>query len=331
MSIKRLSTHIDMMSDKTSIKASDIAQLREAAGSKVSSAERAMVDSFVREHSSALTKGATTTLASEFAIELPPTIRLQAAAIEPLDVAEASGVVRLNNGAFLVVDDAQGIFMRDQAGKTHLMLSSKDHKALAGLEGICLSADQRAIYVVSEDRSLVSTIPLAINGEHVKLGKPKPLGKLPALGDVKNSGWEGIDVLPGRFSPDGQDKLVAVNEAYPRRIGIFSLPDLQTTAILKLPAPFNQQLTDLSDIAVDPRTGHLLIMSDESSCVVETKISVTHKSAPGALLENIELQPIRKYDLSPSHKSKYEGLCLNQDGAMWAVSDGERKLFRFDL
>jgi len=245
-------------------------------------------------------------------------------------IAEASGLAHLDDETVLVADDERGIYICDADGNEEKLLSSKDHKSLRGLEGICMSSDGRKAYVVSEGEREVHEIAIERDGEKYRAHPPHRLGRLPKLGDVENKGWEGLDVLPGHLSQDGQDRLVAVHEGNPRKIGLFPLPDLEPMELVSLPPPFDDSLHDLSDIAVHPKTGHLFLLSDESSAIAEVAIERNHTAGPGALLSSVQLRPLGQFELPPDNDAKPEGLSFRGD-ELWVIGDGDHRLLTLSV
>lgn len=339
MSIKRLSVTLDTKQQQTRITATDIAQIREAAGPKVSEAEKQSVDEFVKAHQNSFTRGAKDALYQEFGIEIPasgptPTpvgSKMKLVDTLAVDLHESSGLIALPRGRFLVADDAKGIFLRHPDESIDNIGSAKKQAALQGLEGLCLSADRKQVYALSENSGNVVALNIEGSGADLSLGSPEKLGKLPRIGTEANKGWEGIDVLPAKFSPTGEDCLVAVHEGYPRRVGVFSLPDLQEIALLKLPADSREKMSDLSDIAVHPGTGHLFLLSDESSRIMEFALTTTHTAAPGALLENLQLQPLSSFDLPQDKNRKAEGLAFSNNNTLWVASEGRNDILQIAL
>ena len=191
--------------------------------------------------------------------------------------------------------------------------------------------DGTQAYAVSERTRKVVAMSISDNNGILSLGAPKTLGKLPCLGASANKGWEGIDVLPGRFSPTGEDCLVAVHEGFPRRIGIFSLPEVEEIEILTPPASALKRLSDISDIAVHPTTGHLFLLSDESRSIVEMSLKTSLSAGPGGLLESTQLQTLGHYKLPLGNSRKPEGLSFSGTNTLWVACDGNKDLLEIHL
>lgn len=342
MSVQKVSAQIDLLRHQANLDASDIKSLHEATGKKISRTERSMIDAFVREHRSSLSYEASVELRDSFGIQLYqdiPVARISVHSVEELDITEASGVVHLDGETLLIADDERGIYVRHSDGETDKLLSSKDFKELRGIEGICISPDGETAYVVSEDSrevqmlrssSSVSSFSIGRTANQYAASKPEKLGRLPDIGHTVNKGWEGLDFLPAAHSPTGEDCLVAVHEGDPRSIGIFSLPDLDTVDIIDLSGELRDALSDLSDIAVHPETGHLFLLSDESSAIFEVALETNHMAGPGALLTNTELRPLGEFAIPTTKKSKPEGLSFHGD-QLWVVGDGDNRLLKLQV
>lgn len=325
MSLRKLQSALQSLSFQPSIDAGNINHLRDAAGPKVSQEERAAMDAFVRSNAARFSSDAIVALQRDFAMQPPQAAELAIVATSTMKIQEASGVAALGEGQFLIADDESGLFLCDGEGKGHLLLSGKEYPELRGLEGITMSTDGSTAYVVSEDSRRVYSIGIGHSDDgSVEVSEPQELGRLPKLSKHDNKGWEGISILPGAFSSDGEDKLVAVNEGRPRTIGIFSLPSCEEEQLIPLPDTFEDQLHDLSDVAICPKTGHLFLLSDESSAIAEVEFSTKHRAGPGALLPKSTLQLLQIFALPPGQKS--EGICFNGEGSLWVTSELDRSL-----
>lgn len=227
-----------------------------------------------------------------------------------LDAKEPSGVAVLPDGRIVVVDDERGLYDVDSG-----RIDVEHRKRLRDLEGVTVSGDGKTLYVVSEADAVVHAIAIERDGS---FGEPEPLGELPDLDGPSNKGWEGIAWLPARFNPERRNRLVAVHEGNPRRVGLFDPDDLGNEELLKLPGDVKDALADLSDIAVDPATGNLFLLSDESSAIAEVKLV----REDGELA--LETVGIRKLPFKKGLRP--EGLAFDGNGNLLVVTEGDAKL-----
>jgi uncharacterized protein YjiK len=224
-----------------------------------------------------------------------------------LPVRGASAVAAVG-GALFVVEDDRGIY-RVTGSRARLWAGRDLHRALGDLEGVAVDDKQTMLWALSENDGAVIAIPLRTTSP-----KPKLIGYLPRPGTKKNKGFEGLAFLPARLSPSGRRSLVAVHEGKPRRVGVFALPDLEMTNEFKLPDEAKRLLKDLADVTVDPVTGQLLLLSDQSRRIVLTRIA------------GRELTLCGSYDLPLRRKEKPEGLDFASASRLLVVTDDSAKL-----
>jgi uncharacterized protein YjiK len=243
---------------------------------------------------------------------------------ERIAAREGSGVAVHPAGVLLIVDDEVGIYAHvPGTAPKAAPLEPADGTLIAGAEGIALAGDGRTVFVVSEDSREVLAFGVTVRGKRAALGKARSLGKLPRLGKKRNKGWEGIAVRPARFDPDGEERLVAVHEGKPRQVGIFSFDDLEAGEVLDLPAELDSELEDLSDVAVDPRTGRIYLLSDQSSSVAEVEV------VAGRRRTRLEVRAVARLPIEEGLKP--EGMDIDDDGTLWLVTEEDRTVRRIAL
>lgn len=235
--------------------------------------------------------------------------------VTDLEVPQASGLTYLGDERFLVVDDDHGVYLAWSDGAAELVAARDDHPELRDLEGICVGPDGGA-WVLSERTSAVLALPIERDGDEPRVGAPRLVGEVEHVAKKKNKGWEGITLWPG-----AAPRLLACHEDRPRRVGVFTA-DLATIAFLSLPDALEDALEDLSDLTFDPVTGHLLLLSDESQAIAEVAIRV-EDGAP------VALEPVGLTRLELGKKEKPEGLCFDEAGTLWLVTDGRPHLYAF--
>ncbi len=241
---------------------------------------------------------------------------------ERLDIDEPSGVAVLPNGSLLIVDDEKGLY-RHRLGRGSDRMDVRRASRLDGPEGIAVSPDGKTAWVVSEDDRMVHAIP--IDGRSG--GEPRKVGKLPVLGghEAANKGWEGIAFLPAALGPEGKDRLVAIHEGRPRRIGFFDPADLGNPVLIDLPEELDDQLEDLSDLAIDPRTGNLVLLSDVSAAIAEISLAKCRRDG------GIEARAVSVRSLPFAQGLHAEGLAFAKDGTLWVVTEGDQTARRISL
>jgi uncharacterized protein YjiK len=232
--------------------------------------------------------------------------------VRQLPIPGASAVAAIPGG-LLVVEDDEGIF-RVAGGRAALWAGRDDHQALGDLEGLATDESHGVAWAVSEEDGAV--ISLQLRG---RSRRPTLVGHLPRPGSRKNKGFEGLAFMPARLSPSRRASLVVVNEHKPRRVQIFALPALTLTHDLKLPARLKDLLDDLADVTVDPVTGALLLLSDQSQRIAVARI-VDRK-----------LALLSSYDLPLSRGEKPEGLDFSSPSRLLVVMDDSGKLLEITV
>jgi hypothetical protein len=224
-----------------------------------------------------------------------------------LPIRGASAVAAIPGG-LLVVEDDKGIF-RVSRGRAALWAGRDDHRALGDLEGLATDEAQRIAWAVAEEDGAV--IAFQLRG---RSPRPTVVGHLPRPGTRKNKGFEGLAYMPASLSPSGQASLVVVNEGKPRRVQLFALPSLALTHDLKLPGRIKDLLDDLADVTVDPKTGALLLLSDQSRRIAVAEIVDEKLSLLGS------------FDLPLSRGEKPEGIDFASPSRLLVVMDDSAKL-----
>ena len=227
-----------------------------------------------------------------------------------LGVAEASGVAPLPDGRFLIVDDEIGLHLCTREGDARPLAPS----IRGDLEGVCMAADGRTVYVLCERRGTVWQATL----DDGQLRDVRTLGNLPDIGK-RNRGWEGICCATSHWH--GGPALLAVHQRKPRVIGLFSLPHLIEVAQLSLPKgkKLRKALGDFNDVAVHPHSGHMFVLSGRKGQVAE----LTRRWG--------KLQVERLWRVDTSGRDVPEGLGFDAQGRLWLVTDGRGTLRQLQL
>ncbi|MBK8012905.1 MAG: SdiA-regulated domain-containing protein [Deltaproteobacteria bacterium] len=205
-------------------------------------------------------------------------------------------------------------------------------RELIGLEGATYDSETRSLLVISEETGAVHEMTVRDPEGELTLGPPRLLGQLPKLGTRANKGYEGLTVLPASKAPDGRARLLAVYEGFPRRIGVHDRATLRAEAEITLPPEIQNRLKDLSGCAVDPATGHLLLLSDEARTLAEALL-VPKRQGVGraAPVTGWQLVPLGFSELPPSltkNRLQPEGLSVDDEGDVWVLTEGDQSLLR---
>jgi uncharacterized protein YjiK len=232
--------------------------------------------------------------------------------VRTLPIRGGSAVAAIAGG-LLVAEDDRGIFLVAN-GRATLWAGRKDHRSLGDLEGLAVDETHNIAWALAEEDGAV--IALQLQGP---LRQPTLVGNLPRPGTRKNKGFEGLAFMPARLSPSGGASLVVVNEDKPRRVQLFALPSLTLTHDLKLPGPLKDLLDDLADVTVDPVTGALLLLSDQSQ-----RIAVA-----GIVDQSLTL--LGSYDVPLSRDEKPEGLTFRSPSQLLVVTDDSGKLLEIGV
>lgn len=232
---------------------------------------------------------------------------------------------------FLIIGDETARvyqFPMDGGGKKKVRA---DDGQFNGLEGSAFDEDENSFLVVSEDSRRIFEMPVTTSGGELSLGTAQELGKLPKVGRTANKGWEGIDILPGRFTGDGKPRLLAVHEGDPRAIGVFHRHSLELEYLIELPEEMSPDPTDLSDIAVHKKTGRVFLLSQESAGVYEVELRRTDKMiGAGPPLPKWSIVPISSFELPKKHRDmRAEGLALDHQGDLWVNGEVGEQLLHF--
>jgi uncharacterized protein YjiK len=172
----------------------------------------------------------------------------------------------------------------------------------------------RRVWALAEEDGTVIALPLATRSPRATV-----VGHLPRPGNRKNKGFEGLAFMPARVSPSRRASLVAVHEGKPRRVGVFALPDLEPTHDLKLPDEAKDLLDDLADVTVDPVTGLLLLLSDQSQRIAIVRIVQGELALAGS------------YELPLADEDKPEGLDFASPSRLLVVTDQTAKLLELSV
>lgn len=311
--------------------------LRDATGGQVGPRERSRLARLLAEEGTTFTPAARLAVAQlieathheiartlHLCDELPDVTFTVAGDYRTTDLEEPSAIALLPDGFLLLVDDESGLHeaRRPKAAETEVRTQAVAGGAFANAEGLAFDPTSGSVFTLIEDGSLWrQTIRRA--GAGVELGPTVNAGSLPKLGDEK-SGWEGLCILAASVSPDERGHLLAVHEKNPCMLGIFARESLAAEALIEVPSAVEgERIRDLSDVTFDPRTGSVLLLSDESRAIFEfglagdmhrvpSKVRFRSRTPLPPLVESKRLQP--------------EGIDFDADGNLWIACDAGRRV-----
>jgi uncharacterized protein YjiK len=182
---------------------------------------------------------------------------------------------------FLVINGRCEIVELSLEGRVKRVISTV---GFSDIEGITHVKDD-VFYVAEEGRGTICRITIQEKTEVIRYDSASVIRV--AAGHLGNKGLEGLT-----YDPDGK-RFFAVKESSPRRIYEIAEPEEGKKGSPKVKNPWNIQsrrlgMRDLSGIYYHRKSGHLLILSDESSCLVEATLQgqelsrLSLKSAPQA-------------------------------------------------
>ena len=189
---------------------------------------------------------------------------IQAKPLTGLEKSETSGLSwsPLSNTLFTVTGRIPKLVELSLEGE---VLRVVELRGFSDPEGVEVLSDGR-IAIIDERRGLLTAFYLPLDAEFID-GEAFPAINLTAVASG-NKGFEGI-------AWDGRNqRILLAKERSP--FGLFSLPFPDVEEGVAAPALTLQELPseqvfmrDFSSLAVDQRTGHLLVLSDESRMLLE--------------------------------------------------------------
>ena len=239
-----------------------------------------------------------------------PRITLHQSGTRALPIPGASAVATAPGVMFMAEDD-EGIY-KLQRGRCALWAGPALHPALGDLEGLAMDRRRGLLWALAEESGEVVEL-------RVESRRPaaRVIGRLPRPGRKANKGYEGLAYMRAAVSPNRRASLVAAHEGRPRRVVVFALPDLEETHHFKLPRDAKRALEDLADVAVDPVTGAVLLLSEASR-----RIGVLRIDNGGLALDDL-------VDVSVERKARPEGLAFVTPSRLVVVTEGPATAIEF--
>ena len=261
----------------------------------------------------------------------PPVFRF--AESYELKVKEPSGLAYIAElDRFVAIDDSSRTLVMFELTKHKLKakrLDSRPHKKdkISDFEGVTYDPERRRLITVSERSRRLRVFRFPGGRPTRKSSRLEQVGeaRLPKVGkQPRKKGIEGLAFLPGKFAPDARSHLVAVNEAKPKMVLLIDPEALEIEHQLALPKKWNKAIGDLSDVAVDPLTGHLFLLSDESRQVLELELRMKR--------DKLKLGKVQRFDVEEKDTgtiAKPEGIVFDSDGDLYLTSEGSCLVYRY--
>ncbi len=224
---------------------------------------------------------------------------------------KGASAVAMSRAGLLVVEDDLGIYRLGGTTAT-LWAGPALHPSLADLEGIATNGAGDVVWALSEERGVLVELHVGARGPRLRR-----TALLERPGKRRNKGYEGLAFLAPNLSPTGRAALVAVHEHKPRRVVVFDRRTLAVVCALKLPKDAKDLLDDLADVAIDPETGLLVLLSEESRRLAVLRM------ADGTL------RLLDSHDLPLEGDERPEGLTFLTPSRLAVVTEGPARLLTF--
>lgn len=221
---------------------------------------------------------------------------------------KGGSAVTPSRAGLLVVEDDLGIYVL-RGGTATLWAGPDLHPALGDLEGITANDTGDVVWALAEEQGTLVELRVGARGPVVRR-----TARLERPGSTKNKGFEGLAYVAARISPTRRAALIAVHEHRPRRVCVCDLETLEVTHDLKLPRDAKRALGDLADVAVDPVSGLVVLLSEESC-----RLAVMRLGGDG-------LELIHAYDLPLEEGERPEGLSFLTASRLAIVTEGPARL-----
>lgn len=201
---------------------------------------------------------------------------------------EASDVVALPGGRFLVVGDRKdsAVLVEKDGKRSSLKLPGLPN-GNSQLEGVTYDPVRHHLFVAREEKGVL--LRYEWNPDKGKAPVLEKSFKLEKEGP-SNKGIEGLAFLPGEVSPTGTPKLLMAREGKPRELSLVDDGGGGKPLSIKLEKEVYAVCRDFSAVAVDPKTGHLFVSSDESAAVAQIRLTRDGDQVVGTLVQSFPLR-----------------------------------------
>lgn len=249
---------------------------------------------------------------------LVPDERIEIALPEPSDVAVLPG------DRFAIVGDKKpALAVVGKGGGVALVPLEKVGKKKTGLEAVTYDATSKWLHVFSEEHRALTRYRWDGNPDDAPVFEGS---REVSFGGRKNKGVEGLAHLDPDVSPTGRGALLLANEGAPR--GLFLLDDAgalegEAAREIALDDAVLAACSDFSGIAFDPRSRRVLLVSDESSALVELALE-----GSGARLRARTVASHLLRSSTGAPLDRVEGVAVDATGRWWVLLEDERVLVR---
>lgn len=251
--------------------------------------------------------------------------RFEVAGVLKTGMAEASDVVALPGGRFMVVGDkSDKVTIVGADGKrTDLELPGlKNGKSQ--LEGVAYDPVRHHLFVSREESRELLRYDWDANKKDAPVLEKRI--DLEGLRGPTNKGVEGLTYVPGEVSPTGEPQLLLAKEGKPRELLLIGDGGKAKKPLsVKLEREVLAVCRDFSAVTVDPRTGHLFLSSDESATVAQIKLVRDGDKIIGKLVQSFPLRDDKGKPLE-----RVEGLSFNEKGDLFVLTENNGKLHQLN-
>lgn len=244
--------------------------------------------------------------------------------IRPTNVPEASDVVALSNGSFLVVGDLDKKLHVLQANGARLSFRVDGLKGKESeFEGITYDEENKKLYLSREERREIAVFSFPTASEPPELLETITVGHLDV---AKNKGIEGLAFLPSSRSFDGKSHLLAATEGKPLKLLIFSDKLNKKPLRVDLDDTLKGILKDVSAIAVHPESGNIYLASDESSRLAAISLSLNKEG------DKVKARLVHAFEVKANGKAldRIEGLTFDAQGSLYLLTENDGLLRKYE-